>query len=600
MLAFDPADRLSAQECLLRSDVFGDGGGGDAKGPASAEASRESSDATSRAVFGPVDGGGGGREREGCGGSAATVSDLGDSDFVVEMDAELNSKEADATEAGVGGDGDDDDEYGGYADEEYDDDDDDDGTGVGKNGPGASASAAATPVEGEQEPALSEQDGGPQEGTPGDAKHALREGLAEEPVPPPPEEAAFLGEPGYVRKRVDEIEQKEEYFKAAAGGKRNVTADGAGEEEGKPAPGKCAAGDTTTETDGGEPAETAFSGRSGEQKRGETERKGSTAEEDEPASTAGGQGDLPRSYKAFDAGAATAAAAAASTAAVVSHTIVSAALVDAGERKISEGRQDEGRPQDGKYDDRPGKQQAQHGEDGDQSIDRGEDGDRNGIGRPGAYDDQGNSPTDPQKADVGTKDDDSNDTGIAAAAEASVAFGEDGYDSESFDDGGEEDGATGGLAGLAGRTSFFPDKPPAGAEEDGDAGESASGTGDANTDTGAASPGATPDEITGPLPLEAEDENPNTQPEDAEKGDANSGSGAGSRADAGKPQEDGGATAGAVADERAEQDEGEDGDGWRVAGAFRVLAASGPGGELAARAVKDLLRREAGEESVLA
>lgn len=506
MLSFDPVHRLSAQECLLRNDIFGDNAAAAdaaARKASGAGGSRAPSDITSRAVCDQIGGGGGrggGGGGEGCDGSAATVSDLDDENFAVEADREPKIEGAGVREAEPRGHEDDEEEEDGrYDDDGYDDDDDDD-VGDGADPEGSQEGHKARAV-----------------------KRGAREGLAE--PTPPPEETSFLGEPGYVKKRVVEIERKEEYFNAAR--KNDAAAGGARAE---PAAEEDATGATSATTGGSEPEETGSHRDSG-QAEVEPQREPPAVE---APSAPGVDGSLASSYTAFDASAATAAAAVASTAAAVTKNIVSVALAEALAAGGERGRKD-----------------AEE-----------ETGDSNGV------------------------------------AKAAAVFGEDGYDSDSFDEGDEEGG---GLEHLAGRTTFFPDQPSTTpddeAEQDAEAGSGI-------RDPGAGAPGAAPDDITKPQRAETEEEKTNTQP--AAEGGAenpNSGSGVESGGDAATPGEDGGRPEVAAAtDERAEEPEGEDGDGWRVAGAFRVLAASGPGGELAARAVKGLLRRgkqvEAGETSV--
>lgn len=583
MLAFDPAERLSAQECLLREDVFGGGGGGDAvvnvipdaagssaTGMSRGSSSREvssgvakgyGSDETVGAVLdqlaGGVGGGGSGSNGIGigddfkaafggqdCDRTAETVSDLYDDNSVVEMESGV-----------VNGNKDDDDNNNNYDDGGYDDDEyetaDDDGENVEETRAASVDEDAATGRGGSARSAV------------GKLQRRHQEQLEEQTLPP--QEKALLGETGFVRKRVVEIEEKEEYF-SSIGIKKNAPAGagaGAGAEtttKQEPPADACDDGSAATvaasegaASDIGNRESFSCSSSSLHKDAGDHDiPAGCSSDAEEPAaSTVQSPADVDKgipSYRAFDSLVAVVAAVAAAIAAEVTADIINAALAD-----LSGARQRETST--------------------DCSFTQG--GLREGGGR--KLDDSGDY-TSTNKAQLKE-----NDPEAEGKTEGDITrgmmFGDEGYGSDSFDEGEEED-KEGPPSDIGGRTSFFL----------GGLGSTAtvadktrtSGSGIVTGDTSSTAPDAgglptSQNKVQTTLVIDGSGEKPSKSRGERTEDNVDT-------------QQDNGMKA--VIDEAAGKDEGEDGDGWRVAGAFRVLAASGPGGELAAKAVKALLREQ--------
>lgn len=562
MLAFDPAQRLSARECLLRDELFGDadvvnGTCGAADSCATGRSIGSSfgvtkgygSDETTGAVFDRVAGGVSGGSSgfngsdtgdvfkaavggEGCDGTAETVSDLYDDESVVEMERGV----VDGDEDDNNNDGDD------YDDDEYEAADD----SGGKIQPRASSVGVASA--GREESRQS---------------HAgkLQPGCQElEPPVPPPQETACLGEEGYVRKRVIEIEEKEEYFNSAGGSKNAPTGAGAGitaKDESPPStgdeePAATAAAAEGVKSDVGKINSSSCS--SPREQTGDSTPAGSSGEGEEPSGSSVrspvGVDKASPSYRAFDSTVAVAAAATTAIAADVAEDTLATALDcvwGAIQREMNTdclsqgGLQERGGNEFDNSDDYTSNDEAQLKQTG-----------------PGA--------------EVKTEGD----------ITAGIIFGDEGYDSDSFGDGGEENNE-GASTDFGGRTSFFSDLEPTTTAVDETSAAEASETGDVTDFTAATAPGTAgvvASQSMAPPTAGREDfaEKPlNSKPEGVEDNNVT--------------QEDDGRTV-VVTDEAAEKDEENNGDGWRVAGAFRVLAASGPGGELAVKAVKALLRRQ--------
>ncbi|CAM9591806.1 unnamed protein product [Scytosiphon promiscuus] len=576
MLAFDPASRPSAQECLLHADVFGGGSsaadasfpGADtdegidfskglvSSGASAAEGSRCScstltKEAGSEPTTGAVVGGGSGEsDKIGSGGlgikghiqatveGSEIVSDLGDGQeeldtSILEMEADKEGRVSDAVD-----DGEDEEDDGGYDDEEYDEDDAD---GVEE----CDASLVGSP---RADHTVAD------EGDTADRKSPTKR----EPSPsrpPPPVETAFLGEEGYVRKRVVEIEQKEEFYNP---GKQERTAfeDGLKEEQMKgdaphgrlpseaPLREGCTAAaafetaNADTSTVNAAPMLTSTWEDSGNDP---TSSDGSNMRQTRDADASSN----PSSYAAFDAAAAASAAATLATAVAVADHTIHAALVQNSRMQGDGGN------------DRPNRLQRylkadSSGDDGYFSAEEEENGDK--------------GPRTPEP-------------------DRTVALGDEAYDSESFD--GAEDEAEGGaLLDIGGRTSFFPDSSQihSTAEDKMQASKEPQHGSSIVADFDAAATGGVQVAIS-----------QNSVSATGDTGEPRSTLGKMERP---KGVEEGNPfstpalrLAAAGPDEGAEGGDGADDDGWRVAGAFRVLSASGPGGEFAARAAKGLLRR---------
>lgn len=568
MLAFDPARRLSAQECLLRDVYFGGNdvvsvargavdpsAAGRSRGSSSGVAEDYGSDETTGAVFDQVDGGASGSGSvinrigagdgfdvavggESCDGTADTFSGLYDDESVVEMEREIVSGDKDDSNDNEGGYGDD----GGYDDDEYEAADD----GGEKNERRASSGDAA---------ALGRERARPVEVS----KLGSRHQELEEPVSPP-QETAFLGQTGYVRKRVIEIEEKEEYFNSA-GREKNAQAGADAVTIAKEDP-AAATSDKELAASAAAFEGVASDTRIIDSSSCSTPRKeaggispaGSSGDTEEPsASTVRcpvGVDTATSSCRAFDAAVVVAAAVSATVAADVTEDIATAAVA--------------------------GMSSARNRKTSVDCLSRGRLGEGSGNELDGCDNLTSNSKPPLKHTGSGAETTTKGDIG------GGKTFGDKIYDSDSFDESELEDNG-GAPTDIGGRTSFFPRLEPsttaegtipaAGAPE---IGIIASGTG-ATAAPGAAGVLTSQDTATPTAGVEESGGTPSKRrPEGIDDDIAT--------------QKDGG-TAVAV-DEAAEKDEGNDGDGWRVAGAFRVLAASGPGGDLAVKAVKALLRRQ--------
>lgn len=543
MLTFDPASRLSAKECLLHPHVFGgrgdDGVGasnGSASGAASlGEGSGCSSSLTKGGESAPTTGAVAGRGGGDGGGlivnghvqamleGAENVSDLGDGQDDDESILEMAGEEGTVSD---GGDDvrDEDEDEGGYDDDEYDEDETvgieyDDASLVGI------AAARAGVAEGR------------------DATHGKTPTTRDtSPAKPsPPEETALLGEEGYVRKRVVEIEQKEEYYNPGKENQEATKSDADLENLGGEVPPQ----------DGLDSAAAAASetGNAGT-RTGKVASFSSSWEDggDYPSSRNSGgnvQEAVPidaspnaSSYSAFDSAAAVSAAATSATAAAVAEDAINTALADS-----------------------PG---ARGGE----SYDR-----------PSRH--QGELEAVPRKAE------DAPPVDRATCGGSGMALGDEAYDSESFDDAEDEAGGE-ALVDIGGRTSFFPDA----SKGDPAAENNPRASKELDTSKGiVAVTDVTDVAAQGELKVETARSSV-SKPAETEKHDATTENREGPEGVEGSsPLGAEAQPSAAAADEGAEDDDGAGDDGWRVAGAFRVLSASGPGGELAARATKGLLRR---------
>lgn len=568
MLAFDPAERLSAEECLLREDVFGGGGGDDvvnitsgaadstatgmSRGSSSGVAKGYESDEAVGTVFDQVAGdrSGGGSASNGigigddfkaavggqdCDRTAETVSDLYDDDSVVEVGREVANGDKDEDE--------DDDSYddGGFDGDEYETADDD-----GKKIETRAASLDDDAATGREGSRRSEVDKIP-------PRHKEPEQQT-----PPPQEKAFLGETGYVRKRVVEIEKKEEYYNSI-GSTKNAPAGAGAEATSKQAvtndegPVATAAASEGVASDIGNRESVGCSSNLHKESDDSNAAAGSGNVEGPSASTVSSPVGVAKaipSYRAFDSTVAVAAATTAAIAADVAEDVLNAALADVSSAEQRETNTD---------------CPLTHGglrEGGGSKLDNSED-----------Y----TSNNEDQIEENGPEADGKTEGDITHG----VIFGDEGYESDSFDEGEVEDNE-GAPTDIGGRTSFFPGLGSTATVTDTAFSARASESEIVASDNSATLPGAAglaTSQSTAPTTVGTD--------ESCEKPLNSGGEGIEDNID---NQQDNGVKT--VIDEGAEKDEGEDGDGWRVAGAFRVLAASGPGGEMAVKAVKALLRQQ--------
>ncbi|CAM9110918.1 unnamed protein product [Ectocarpus fasciculatus] len=559
MLVFDPAGRLSAQECLLRASVFGSGSAdGDAastgrkpsagdvsefgtRRTSTTHSSRETSSAAtktygSEATAGAVVVGDDGSSltndsnvpigvSDGCV-DAESVSDL---DCGNEPIAETGVMEGAGEE--VVEDNDDD----AYDDEDYDKDEDEhqEDQNISATYEAVSAgtdSAAVGPFK------------------PGEGSTTGNKSPVQFEAPRPrPQETALLGEEGYVQKRVAEIEEKVEYYNP--GNKTNA--------EKVQAP---------TETmEGGSVKSIATAEAVGEATLDGIESSSGSGE--------GDGGPIKQSQRSTEsAPAADTSAASGGETSVLSDpstalgsTVAESANVEGAittqvaEDVVDTARADELGKEDGETKSWVGREGSQKREKESDNIDDGYFLADGGLEKSTEGDDKGNE----QKV--------------------VTPFGDEDYGSDSFDEGEQQDeDQNGGLTDLGGRTSFFPSPSELSAAEDTVLEAEPSEITPRGTDDTAAAFLDEPEEAS------LQDAAPRAVEIEEPAGAAASHS----QPDVGKDDE--GETEEVT--EGMEEDEAENGDGWRVAGAFRVLSASGPGGELAAKAVKGLLKQPRGQQ----
>lgn len=554
MLAFDPAGRFSAEECLLRANVFGSGsadadapfagGKPSAKDVSDFETRRASTTRSSRgSSFGATKTDGSGATAGAVVGGEDGSSLLNDSKVPIGVsnecvDAESisdldNGIEPFGETSVMGGAGEEvveDNDDDAYDDDDYDKDDDEhqedqtisaisEAVSVGNDSP-ETAEIAAGPIK-------------PGEGMTTGNRSPVQ---FEAPVPPPPE-TAFLGEEGYVQKRVAEIEEKVEYYNP--GNKTNAATGQAPTETVKEDSVKTIAPSEAT-LDGIEASSGSGEGDGGPMEQSGRSKQGAPAVDTSPAS--GGETSvLSDPSTALD-----------STVVAESATAEGAITTQVAEDVVDTARAEDFGKEDGET-------KGSVGREGSQKIENESDNSDDGY----------------FLADDGLEK--NTKGGNKANEQKGVAsFGDEDYGSDSFDDGEQQaEDHEGALADLGGRTSFFPSPPELSTAEDtvleAEPSEIAPSV---NDDTA-------PTALDGSEELSPQDAAPQEIEDTADATASNS------KPDAGT--DDKGETEDVT--EGVEEDEAENGDGWRVAGAFRVLSASGPGGELAVKAVKALLRQ---------
>ncbi|CAB1117847.1 unnamed protein product [Ectocarpus sp. CCAP 1310/34] len=551
MLVFDPASRLSAQECLLRASVFGSGSAdadallagrkpsagdlGDvetrrasttrsSRGSSSAATKTYGSTATAGAVVGEDDG-------------SSLINDskipIGVSDNCVDAESISNLDDGNEPMALTGAvEGADDDAY---DDEDYHEDDDEH-----QEDQTISATSEAVSAGNDcREPA--DIVAGPFKVGKGLATSSKSPVQFEAPVPPP-QETTYLGEEGYVQKRVAEIEEKVVYYNPGNktnGAKGQAPTEMMEEDSVRTIATTEAAGEATL--DG-----TDASSGSGEGDGGPTELSQRSAEGAPAAGTSSASGGETKTISdpstALDFIIAESATIEGKTTPQVPDGVVDTA------------RADEPCNEDGETKscvDRGGSQKKEN------ESDNSDDGyflADNGLEESAKGDNKGNE------------------------RKSVTLFGDEDYGSDSFDEGEQHEEDQGGpLTALGGRTSFFPNPPELSAAEDTVLeAERSEITPSVNDNTA----GASLDETE-----EASLQNAAARALDIE--DTADATASNSKPDAGVDDE--GKTEEVT--KGVEEDEAENGDGWRVAGAFRVLSASGPWGEMAVNAVKGLLRQ---------
>ncbi|CAN0234772.1 unnamed protein product, partial [Ectocarpus sp. 12 AP-2014] len=427
-----------------------------------------------------------------------------------------------------------------HDDDAYDDDDYDNDDDEHQEGQTFSATSEAVPAENDsREPA--DIVAGPfkaGEGLTTDRRSPVQ---FEAPLPPP-QETTFLGEEGYVQKRVAEIEEKVECYNPGNktnAAKRQTPTETMEEDSVRANATTEAAGEATL--DG-----TDASSGSGEGDGGPTELGQRSAEGAPAADTILVRGGETRNMSdpstALDSIIAKSATIEGNTTPQVPEGAVDTARADElcnedGETKSCVGR---GGSQ----------KKANESDNSDDGYFLADD----GLEKSAAGDNKGN-----EKKGV-------------------MLFGDEDYGSDSFDEGEQHEEDQGGpLTALGGRTSFFPNPPePSAAEDTVMEAERSEITPSVNDNTAAASLDETE---------EASPQNAAARAVDVE--DTADATASNSKPDTGRDDE--GKTEEVT--KGMEEAEAENGDGWRVAGAFRVLSASGPWGEMAVNAVKELLRQ---------
>lgn len=559
MLVLDPASRLSAQECLLRASVFGSGSAdadasfagrnpsagdlGDfetrrapttrsSRGSSSAATKTYGSEATAGAVAGGDDGSGLTNDSKvpiGVSDNCVDAESISDLDDGKEPTAETGAMEGAGEEVIEDND-----------DDAYDDDDyDKDGDEHQEDQTISATSEAVSAGNDSREPA--DIVAGPFKAGEGLTTGSKSPVQFEAPVPPP-QETAFLREEGYVQKRVAEIEEKVEYYNP--GNITNAAKDKAPtetmeEDSVRTIATAEAAGEATL--DGTDASSGSGEGDGGPTEQGQRSAEGAPAAGTSPAS-GGETRTISDPSTALDSTIAESATVEGETTAQVPEGVVDTARADElgnedGETMSWVGR--EGSQKKGN--------ESDNSDDGyflaDDGLEKSAEGDNKGNAQKGV-----------------------------------TSFGDEDYGSDSFDEGEQhEEDQEGAPTALGGRTSFFPSPPELSAAEDtGLEAEPSEITPSVNDNTAANSL----DE-----PEEASPQNAARRAADIE--DTADATASNSKPDAGRDDE--GKTKEVT--KGMEEDEAENGDGWRVAGAFRVLSASGPWGELAVNAVKGLLRQ---------
>ncbi|CAM9322479.1 unnamed protein product, partial [Ectocarpus sp. 8 AP-2014] len=559
MLVFDPASRLSAQECLLRASVFGSGSAdadasfaarkpsagdlGDfetrrasttrsSRGSSSAATKTYGSEATAGAVVGGDDGSSLTNDSKVPIGvsntcvDAESISDLDDGNEPIVETGDMEGAGAEVV---------DDDDDDAYDDDDYDEDDDEH-----QEDQNISATSEAVSAGNDsREPA--DIVAGPFKAGEGFTIGSKSPVQFEAPVPPP-QETTFLGEEGYVQKRVAEIEEKVEYYKpvnktnAAKGQAPTETME---EDSVRTIATTEATGEGTL--DGTETSSGRREGDGGPTEQGQRSAQGAPAAGTSPASSAETR-TISDPSTALDSIIAESATVEGETTAQVPEGVVDTACAD-------------------ELGDEDGETKSWVGRDGSQKkgneSDNSDDGyflADDGLKKSAEGDNRGNE----QK-------------GV-------MSFGDEDYGSDSFDEGEQhKEDQEGALTALGGRTSFFPNPPELSAAKDtvleAEPSEIAPSI---NDNTAAAS-----------LDETEEASLQNAAPRAVDIEDTADATASNSKPDAGRDDEE----KTEEVTKGMEEDEAENGDGWRVASAFRVLSASGPWGEMAVNAVKGLLRQ---------
>ncbi|CBJ26942.1 possible MAPK [Ectocarpus siliculosus] len=505
MLVFDPASRLSAQECLLRASVFGSGSAdADASFAGRKPSAGDLGDFETRRASTT-------RSSRGCSSSATKTYGSGATAGAV-----------------VGGD-----DGSSLTNDSKDDDEHQEDQTIS-----ATSEAVSAGNDG-REPA--DIVAGPFKAGEGFTVGSKSPSQFEAPVPPP-QETTFLGEEGYVQKRVAEIEEKVEYYNpgnktnAAKGQAPTETME---EDSVRTIATTEAAGEATL--DRSDASSVNGEGGGGPTEQGQRSAEGAPAAGTSPPSS-GETRTISDPSTALDSRIAESA------------TVEGETTAQAAEGVVDTTRADEVGDEDGETKRWGGREGGQKKGNTSDNSDDGYFLADDGLEKSAEGDNKGNE----QK-------------GV-------MSFGDEDYGSDSFDEGEQhEEDQEGALTTRGGRTSFFPNPPELSAAVDAVLeAEPSEITQSINDNTAAASLDETEEaslQHAAPRAVDIEDTADatasNSKP-DADKDDE------------GKTEE---VTKG------MEEDEAENGDGWRVTGAFRVLSASGPWGEMAVNAVKGLLRQ---------